>query len=269
MSKQLASLTTAEMDGFFQRLWTTAKKTVMRSSMVATALTPLVALSPAKAQGMQYTINVSSPANGISETLALNSLDSVPANGNNSSLAGYTFANGTVNQIENGVSSSDQGVILTAFQDGPVQTVFATWGFNSNDGILFDYASGTIPNMASLPNVMGALQDATPLPDYPQGNLITYDASLSNSAGITVPATTFSVEAIAVPGPILSVGFTGGTMKVFWPTNAVGFQLQTSKLLGTNWTTITNQPANVGTNYLLTFPATNTAEFFRLCSTNN
>jgi hypothetical protein len=180
----------------------------------------------------------------------------------------YTFANGTVNQIENGVSSSDQGVILTAFQNGPDQTIFAAWGPNYGDGFGFDYASGTV-NPTSLPSVIGGLQNATPISDYPAGGYLQYDSTASNPIGNVVPATIFSVETNAVPGPILSVGFTGGTTKVFWPTNAVGFQLQTSKLLGTNWTTITNQPANVGTNYLLTFPATNTAEFFRLCCTNN
>ena len=52
---------------------------------------------------------------------------------------------------------------------------------------------------------------------------------------------------------------------MLWPTNAVNWELQSAaSVTTTNWTTITNVPAIVGTNRSLTISTTEQRQFFRL-----
>ncbi len=52
---------------------------------------------------------------------------------------------------------------------------------------------------------------------------------------------------------------------LLWSTNAVGWELQSSpSLTATNWSTVTNAPAVVTTNFSLTIPTSEQQQFFRL-----
>jgi hypothetical protein len=64
-----------------------------------------------------------------------------------------------------------------------------------------------------------------------------------------------------LPRLTLSVG-AGATLS--WPTNAVGFLLENSTNGVTSFATVTNEPGITGTNYVVTLPGMQAAEFFRL-----
>lgn len=52
---------------------------------------------------------------------------------------------------------------------------------------------------------------------------------------------------------------------LLWPSNAVNWELQTSvSITATNWVTVTNVPASVGTNHSVTINTTGQQQFFRL-----
>jgi hypothetical protein len=75
---------------------------------------------------------------------------------------------------------------------------------------------------------------------------------------------TFSYQ-VGSPPPILTIALTNSNLVLLsWPTNAVGFLLQSSRAASGNYADVTNVPTVVGTNYLTTLPRTNAASFFRL-----
>ena len=52
---------------------------------------------------------------------------------------------------------------------------------------------------------------------------------------------------------------------LFWPTNAVGWNLEsTASLVAANWSTVTNAPATADTNFSLTMSQAGPQQFFRL-----
>jgi hypothetical protein len=56
-----------------------------------------------------------------------------------------------------------------------------------------------------------------------------------------------------------------GSIVLSWPTNAVGFKLmQTTNLLPSAWSVVTNMPTVINTNFTVTFPLGWTTGFFRL-----
>ena len=67
--------------------------------------------------------------------------------------------------------------------------------------------------------------------------------------------------------PVISVGLpaSSGSINLRWPTNAVGFELmQTTNLLPSAWSAVTNEPSVINTNFSVTLPAGLTNGFFRL-----
>ena len=57
----------------------------------------------------------------------------------------------------------------------------------------------------------------------------------------------------------------GSQIKLFWPTSAAGWTLQSNTSLTTsNWTTVTNTPLVVGTNFTVTVSRAIQQQFFRL-----
>jgi len=79
---------------------------------------------------------------------------------------------------------------------------------------------------------------------------------------------TFTYE-IFVPHPILTIAAVGNkSVQLSWPTNAVGFSLQSCPAVAGFYSPVTNTPSVSGTNYSTTLPATNAAVFFRLAKPN-
>ncbi len=66
--------------------------------------------------------------------------------------------------------------------------------------------------------------------------------------------------------PTLSVRQSGNGLVIAWPTNAVGFTLQSTVLLppAAMWTDVTNPPALVGTLWAVTNAFSGRAGFYRL-----
>jgi len=66
--------------------------------------------------------------------------------------------------------------------------------------------------------------------------------------------------------PTLSASRSGENIVLSWPGSDFGFTVQSASGLSslTGWTTLTNAPALVGTNWQVSLPSTNTARFFQL-----
>jgi hypothetical protein len=89
------------------------------------------------------------------------------------------------------------------------------------------------------------------VPDYDLGD---------NAGGVSVLA------AQTGPGaPVLSIVGSAGTVTLFWPTNAVGFNLEQSPGLAPSaWSVVPNVPVIDTINYSVTLPVAADARFFRL-----
>ncbi len=68
------------------------------------------------------------------------------------------------------------------------------------------------------------------------------------------------------PRPTLTIQpLPPGSVQIFWPTNAVGYRLQSNtNLAGPNWDFVPTVPIVVGSNLRITSPATNDQQFYRL-----
>ena len=66
--------------------------------------------------------------------------------------------------------------------------------------------------------------------------------------------------------PTISASVSGGQIVLSWPASDFNFAVQSRSGLnsGTSWTTLTNAPALVGTNWQVSLPSTGTAQFFQL-----
>ena len=75
---------------------------------------------------------------------------------------------------------------------------------------------------------------------------------------------TFTYQ-LGLPPPTLTIALTNSESVVLsWPTNAVGYVLQTSLAVTGSYANVTNSPAVSGVRYVVTLPNTNPAAFFRL-----
>ncbi len=67
------------------------------------------------------------------------------------------------------------------------------------------------------------------------------------------------------PIPSVTFQFSGTNVVLSWPTNALGFSLQSAANLDVaSWAAVTNAPAIVGTNYSVTLSAVQQVQFFSL-----
>jgi hypothetical protein len=91
---------------------------------------------------------------------------------------------------------------------------------------------------------------------------------IQSIVGVVPPASP-NLQAPAWP-PLLNIQRESGNIIVSYPTNAVGFTLQSSSLFGSGaaWQQITSSPTLNGTNWNVTLPITGANVFFRLQSAN-
>jgi len=92
-----------------------------------------------------------------------------------------------------------------------------------------------------------------------QGVLSPQAIALNDAVG---PANYIQLSA----NPTLNAFRSGGNIVFSWPASDFNFAVQARSGLasGTSWTSLTNAPALVGTNWQVSLPATNTARFFQL-----
>jgi hypothetical protein len=90
--------------------------------------------------------------------------------------------------------------------------------------------------------------------------------TLSLTAQINGTSTSYDVDNIVVqPIPSLGIQISGANTILSWPTNSLGFSLQSAASLDSgSWNVITNTPIAVGTNLTVTLSATNQVQFFNL-----
>jgi hypothetical protein len=90
--------------------------------------------------------------------------------------------------------------------------------------------------------------------------------TLSISAQRNGTGVSYGIDNIMLqPSPSLAVRVVGTNVVVSWPTNALGFSLQSStNLTAASWSNVTNTAAIVGTNYSVTLGARQQKQFFRL-----
>jgi hypothetical protein len=75
---------------------------------------------------------------------------------------------------------------------------------------------------------------------------------------------TFTYQ-VGSPPPVLTIALpTSNSVLLSWPTNAVGFVLQSSLAVTGTYANVTSSPSVVGANYTTTLPRTNAASLFRL-----
>lgn len=73
----------------------------------------------------------------------------------------------------------------------------------------------------------------------------------------------FTPLQVHYPMSIRQVDLLNATLS--WPTNAAGWELQSTDFISaTNWVTVTNVPAVVGTNFSLSITTAESQQFFRL-----
>ena len=72
-------------------------------------------------------------------------------------------------------------------------------------------------------------------------------------------------DALFGPAPKLTVQLNGASLKLFWPLNAPGFQLeQTTSVSGGSWAAVTTPPILQNGQHIVTVPISNAVQFFRL-----
>jgi len=64
--------------------------------------------------------------------------------------------------------------------------------------------------------------------------------------------------------PTLQISILNDLVQLWWPTNAIGFELKESQNLSSPWNPITTQPEVVGTDNVVVLPISPTAAFYQL-----
>ena len=164
--------------------------------------------------------------------------------------------------------ASSSGHTLALKRDGTV----VAWGYN-------DYGQTNVP--FGLSNVTALAAGGT-CPFDCAGNSVALrsDGTVVAWGWITnVPAGLSNVTAIAVGFghtvalldcaprvPSLQARTSGHELILSWPTNAVGFTLQSTLQLSPTaiWVDVTNAPAVVGTQFTITNCFSSSAQFYRL-----
>ena len=131
-------------------------------------------------------------------------------------------------------------------------------------------------NIVSTPS-LGVAMNGTVLfqvapPDYNWHNFnfayiaTSSSAVLSLAAHINGTSNSYRVDNIVMqPIPSLALRIAGANVILSWPTNTLGFSLQTTTNLSpASWAAVTNTPVTVGSNYSIAFSATRQIQFFRL-----
>lgn len=90
--------------------------------------------------------------------------------------------------------------------------------------------------------------------------------SLSISAQRNGTGVSYGIDNIVLqPTPSVAARIVDAGVALWWPTNVLGFSLQSStNLASANWSDVTNTTAIVGTNYSVTLGARQQKQFFRL-----
>lgn len=152
--------------------------------------------------------------------------------------------------------SASAGIKVTAYVDWPNLTIVA---FNSNTSgnptLSFDLVGLPAIDTFNPMRTSGTENWAT-LPIVPVSGS-NFSATLPHQSVTTFIAT--------LPPLRLAIAQTNGNLTLSWPVGAAGFALQmTEQLTAPNWSTVTNFPAAVDEQKVVTLQATSGVQFYRL-----
>jgi hypothetical protein len=103
-------------------------------------------------------------------------------------------------------------------------------------------------------------------------NSRTFTITATDHCGNVTPVARVVYTWTGTPGigvvgaPLLHILESGSKAVVYWPTNASGFSLQarTNLVVGSSWSAVTNMPAVVGDQFMVTNTPTGPSRFYRL-----
>jgi uncharacterized repeat protein (TIGR03803 family) len=149
-------------------------------------------------------------------------------------------------------------------------------GGQGNAGTIFSVKvdSSGYTNLYSFPAVSGSSQTNS-AGEAPFAGLV-YSGNTNNSntfygeasaGGMKGDGTIFSFS-VPLPLPELSISLAGTNVVLSWPTNAVGFMLETSSTMGSKaaWGTVGSVPVEVGNQWVVTNSVSGGNQFFQLIS---
>jgi hypothetical protein len=181
-------------------------------------------------------------------------------------LAGVTYRVGV--HITNGGTLYFKDNLQATFPDGTINDSWSVAGDSFPNGLdsgqyLVDLSYGTdVDSVAVSPVVSGNFNYGTW-----SGSL----AVLQLAANVTLQSSIFGHSGQSLPfnvvpaAPKMTITTARGSVMISWPVAAAEFRLeQTYNLLAGSWTAVTNSPAVVGSNYILTNTPAVTTTFYRL-----
>ena len=199
--------------------------------------------------------------------------------GNNTTTYMFlTPQNGSTSRLRFAITTSGNGgeqqiTGTSALAAGNWYHVVVT--LNGNTGILYlnGVAVGTNNAMTLKPSSLGSTANnyigKSQWPDpYLNGSIDEfriYNVALS-SAEVAATDALGPDQLLSPNSPVAAFSMSGTNLNMSWPVASAGFTLQSAtNLTSGNWAAVTAAVLQiVGTNYLLTFPATNALQFFRL-----
>jgi hypothetical protein len=158
------------------------------------------------------------------------------------------------------------GIHVTVIVD-PVNAALCYYNSTTNVSALKYVAVPSLAGIADDINLIGA--SLASADHYLAGTIYefrVYEGVLPFQAialnDVVGPANYFELSA----NPTMSASRSGGNVVLSWPGSDFNFAVQAKTNLAslTTWTTLTNAPALVGTNWQVSLPSTSTAQFFRL-----
>jgi len=114
----------------------------------------------------------------------------------------------------------------------------------------------------STTNGLGGTEDLTGLSGTGR-----YVRMYGTARGTVYGYSLWEFQVFAAPAPKLSIALSGGTNVVLsWPASVTSWSLETAPALGLpgNWSTVTNVPSLLNSEYVITNAAGAAAQFYRL-----
>jgi hypothetical protein len=144
------------------------------------------------------------------------------------------------------------------------QTVVFTVSVKASPPVMCEWLRNNQPLLAT--NSPGLSATLT-LPSVQISDQGAYSARISNFYGSVTSAIAFlTVNAVPAPAVAISADPVAHQIRLSWPTNAVGFVLEstTDLSLPVNWTTDTNTPVVLGGEFSVTTGMSDSIRFYRL-----
>jgi hypothetical protein len=197
--------------------------------------------------------------------------------GKNSGLDYCPFAAGNYQNLDLNASGVDAYANNNAGLGGS-NNVHVTVIADSTSGVLCYYnGTNVVSTLNSAVPSLASINDAN---NWIGASLVSVDPYLIGTIyefrvyqGVLPPAAIALNNALGpvnylqlAATPTIHAARNGANIVLSWPAGDYGFAVQSRTNLagGTSWSTLTNAPALVGTNWQVSLPSTNRARFFQL-----